>query len=60
MVVVQDAQAGELGQGGEQQVWDRGGAVLAALAEPCLHLDGTVLGAWGEVLDRHHVEQCTV
>jgi hypothetical protein len=50
---VQDGEFGQLGGGGDDEVGDRGGAVLAAVGEQGEDFDGPLLDGRGEVFDRH-------
>jgi len=52
-VQMQDCSPSELGRRGNEEIGNRGCTVLAAVSEESLHLDGTILNDWGQVLNRH-------
>lgn len=47
---MQDCELREFGYGGDEQIGNGGGAVVASVGEDRLHLDGPVLDGRGEVL----------
>ena len=53
LVEVQDGESGELCGGGDDQVRDRGGTVLAAVGQQGQDLDRTVLDRRGQVFHWH-------
>jgi hypothetical protein len=53
LVVMQDDEPGAVGDGGDEQVWDRWCTVVAAIGKDDEDLDSTVFGGRRGVLDWH-------
>lgn len=58
LVDVQERQAGQLPGGGHEKIGDRRGTVLCPVGQQLLHVLGTLLDGWGEVLNRHRPQRC--